>query len=383
MGKALFGQGGRRLQHQILRGLAVLVLLCLKGCGEPTPTLSIATGGPAGLYYPFGGGMASLWSARLAGVNVKAEVTGGSVINVIQVARQESDLGIAMADVVSAAYAGHGRFLQPLPLRVLFAAYPNVVHLLTLADSGVNDLQALRGKRVSIGAQGSGTAVAAENVLLGAGIDSADIAIRYLSFAETTSALKDGTIDAGFVVGGLGIAAVTELAVTRAMRIIPIDGAELAEIVKQFPAYAGYTIPADTYTGVDQDVATIGIWSVVVVHADMSAELAYRLTCQVYAGQAELRQVSRVADFVTVDNIRRLASVPLHPGSEWFVQAPTTDCDAIPNPAPIPTAESALQPVAISSTLGAPPKPPFGTPLSVSDRTALRIVDGSLLSAES
>ena len=118
---------------QWLRACAVLAVLCLSGCGERSDsTFAIATGGPAGLYYPFGGGMASIWSAQLAGINVKAEVTGGSVTNVIQVARGESELGIAMADVVTAAYEGSGRFPEALPLRVLFTAYPNVSMCTTL-----------------------------------------------------------------------------------------------------------------------------------------------------------------------------------------------------------------------------------------------------------
>ena len=131
--------------------LLLLSAFLLAGCGQSERTLAIATGGPAGLYYPFGGAMASLWSEVLPGVNAKAEVTGGSVTNVIQVARQESDLGIAMADVVSSAYTGTGRFPEPLPLRVLFTAYPNVVHMLSLRDSGIKTIDDLAGKRVALG----------------------------------------------------------------------------------------------------------------------------------------------------------------------------------------------------------------------------------------
>ena len=196
-----------------LRHHTILFFFCallLAGCSQSERTLAIATGGPAGLYYPFGGAMASLWSEVLPGVNAKAEVTGGSVTNVIQVARRESDLGIAMADVVSSAYAGTGRFPEPLPLRVLFTAYPNIVHMLSLRDSGIKTIDDLAGKRVALGAQGSGTSVAAINIITGLGLSLDDIAPRYLSFGETTTGLKDGTLDAGFVVGGLGIAAVTE-----------------------------------------------------------------------------------------------------------------------------------------------------------------------------
>ena len=136
------------------KGALLLACLCLAGCDNAyaPQTFAIATGGPAGLYYPFGGGMASIWSKQLPHVNAKAEVTGGSVTNVIQVARKESELGIAMADVVTDAYMGKGKFPQPLPLRVLFTAYPNIVHILTLQGSGIKSVADMQGKRVSLGA---------------------------------------------------------------------------------------------------------------------------------------------------------------------------------------------------------------------------------------
>ena len=312
---------------QWLRACAVLAVLCLSGCGERSDsTFAIATGGPAGLYYPFGGGMASIWSAQLAGINVKAEVTGGSVTNVIQVARGESELGIAMADVVTAAYEGSGRFPEALPLRVLFTAYPNVVHILTLADSGIAEVADLKGRRVSIGAAGSGTAVAAQNVL-GLGVSLDKVATRALSFGETTSALKDGTIDAGFVVGGLGIAAVTELAVTRDLVLVPLAAEELVTLQERFPAYSGYEIPAGTYTGIEQPVAALRIWSAVVVHASFPEATALRMVCTIYANRAALLAISPVAEDMTVANIRALQAVPLHPATERFANDQGV-CDA-------------------------------------------------------
>ena len=303
-------------------GLALL-LVSLTGCDREstTPsTFAIATGGPAGLYYPFGGGMASIWSKQLAHVNVRAEVTGGSVTNVIQVARQESELGIAMADVVTDAYLGQGRFAQPLPLRVLVNAYPNIVHVLTLADSGITSISDMRGKRVSLGAAGSGTAIAAENVLTGLDMSLDDIAPAYLSFGETTSALKDGTIDAGFVVGGLGLAAVTEISVTRALHLVALTDAQLNSLSARFPAYAGYDIPADTYNGVNHKVQALGIWSAVVVHESMPAALAYELTCTLFKHKDELLKVSQVASAMSIANLDKLAAVPLHPGSALYLQ---------------------------------------------------------------
>ena len=300
-------------------------LLCLLACspdggeGRAERTFAIATGGPAGLYYPFGGGMASIWSRHLPDVNVKAEVTGGSVTNVIQVARGESDLGIAMADVVTDAFKGGGRFPRALPLRVLFNAYPNVVHILTLRDNGITSVADLRGRRVSLGAAGSGTAVAATNVLTGLGLQLAQITPTYLSFGETTAALKDGTIDAGFVVGGLGLAAVTELAVTRDLHLIPLSPQEVQTIHASHGAYSAYEIPAGTYAGVDEPVAAMGIWSAVVVHEAMPAQLAYRMVCTVFEHREQLLKVSAVARDLGVAHMDALAAVPLHSGSARYV----------------------------------------------------------------
>jgi len=299
------------------------LVLILAGCGERSPstdTFAIATGGPAGLYYPFGGAMASVWSKQVPHVNVKAEVTGGSVTNVIQVARHESEFGIAMADVVTAAYQGAGRFEEPLPLRVLLNAYPNIVHLLTLADSGLTQVADLRGKRVALGAAGSGTSVAAQNVLIGLGIDLDAFSPAYLSFGQTTTALKDGTIDAGFVVGGLGIAAVTELAATRDLRLIALSETEIERLQTRFPAYSGYEIPAGTYNGVDVSVRALGIWSAVVVHESMSKKLAYELACTLFQYKQALLKVSPVAEDMTVENLDKIAAVPLHPGTALFRQ---------------------------------------------------------------
>ena len=309
--------------NYLARVAASVALLFIVGCSDndqAPSTFAIATAGTAGLYYPYGGAMASIWSKQLPQVNAKAEVTGGSVINVIQVAREESEIGIAMADVVTDAYLGRGRFEQPLPLRILFNAYPNIVHILTLQDSGVRSVADLRGKRVSLGAAGSGTAHAARNVLSGLGIGLDEIAAEYLSFGETTSALKDGTISAGFVVGGIGLAAVTELAVTRDLYLVPVSDEEMLSLNAAFPAYSAYDIPANAYNGLDEKTRALSIWSTVVVHESMPDSLAYELTCTLFGHKDELLEVSPVARDTTIENLDKLAAVPLHPGTERYLR---------------------------------------------------------------
>ena len=297
-------------------------LVCaLSGCGSDRPTLTFATGNPSGIYYPYGGGLSSIWSQTLPGVNVKAEVTGASVINVIQVARGESEVGIAMGDVVVSAYRGEDRFPEPLPLRTLFAAYPNFVHLVAMADADIHHFSDLRGKRVSMGAPGSGTALAAENLLAGLGVGESELNAQYLNFSGTADGLKDGVLDAAFVVGGLGIGVVKELALTRDIVLVSFSTEEVRRLGERYPAYVPADIPQGTYRGVEEKVSTLSIWNLVVVNAAMEDELAYRLVCSLYQNQADLESIVAAASFTTPGNARVMSAVPLHPGAQRFLDA--------------------------------------------------------------
>ena len=132
---------------------------------------SIGTGGQSGIYYPFGGALAKVWSEHVPDVNAKAEVTAASVENTIKVVRGDMIAGIAMGNVVLDAYNGEGKFPTKMPVNTLFALYPNLVHTLTLEKSGITSLSQLKGKRVSLGAPASGTAVTSAALLESLGID--------------------------------------------------------------------------------------------------------------------------------------------------------------------------------------------------------------------
>ncbi len=304
----------------------VLLMLLLVGCGRTDTdgsrsTMTFATGNPSGIYYPYGGGLSSIWSRTLERVNMKAEVTGASMINVIQVARGESEVGIAMGDVVTSAYLGQGRFPEPLPVRTLFAAYPNFVHMIALANAGIGSAQDLRGKRVSMGAPGSGTAVAAENILRGLDIPPDAVNTQYLNFTGTADGLKDGVLDAAFIVGGLGIGVVKELALTRDIVVLSLSPGEASALHQQFPSYVQEHIPGGTYRGVETDVLTLSIWNLVVVNENMDDQLAYQLVCSLYQNQAKLEGIVAAASFSVPANAARMPSVPLHPGAVRFLDA--------------------------------------------------------------
>lgn len=296
----------------------ILALLFVLPSMVTAENYSIGTGGQSGIYYPFGGALAKVWTEKVPAVNVKAEVTAASVENTIKVVRGDMIAGIAMGNVVLDAYKGEGKFPSKMPVKTLFALYPNLVHSLTLEKSGITSISQLKGKRVSLGAPASGTAVTSAALLESLGIDvKKDIDAVYLNYSETTNALANGQIDAGFIVGGQGVGAVTQIALTRKIKIISISSEESAKFIKKYPAYSTYDMPAGIYNNVGK-VSTLSVWNVLVVNANMTDDMAYNLTKAAFENIGDVRKVVKMAEMTTPENATRLKGVPLHPGAQKY-----------------------------------------------------------------
>ncbi|MCH8506623.1 MAG: TAXI family TRAP transporter solute-binding subunit, partial [Ectothiorhodospiraceae bacterium] len=202
---------------RIITSVLVASLLFVAQSGFAQERLSIATGGTGGVYYPIGGGLAELINRHIDGYSAVAEVTGASVENMGLIFRGDSDLALVLADTAYQAYNGTGAFegRQIENTRALASVYPNAVQLVTLAGSGVESVQDLKGKRVSVGAPGSGTELNARALLEANGLSYDDIRVQRLNFNETADALRDGDIDAGFWSVGPPTSSILNLATTR------------------------------------------------------------------------------------------------------------------------------------------------------------------------
>lgn len=299
----------------------MLVLFLILPTVVNAENYSIGTGGQSGIYYPFGGALAKVWSENVPDVNATAEVTAASVENTIKVVRGDMIAGIAMGNVVLDAYNGEGKFPQKMPVKTLFALYPNLIHALTLEKSGITELAQLKGKRISLGAPASGTAVTSAALLESMGIDvKKDIDAVYLNYSETTNALANGQIDVGFIVGGQGVGAVTQIALTHKIKILPISEAESTAFMDKFPAYSIYELPGDVYNNVGA-VSTLSVWNVLVVNDKMSEEMAYNLTKAAYENMGDVRKVVKMAEMTTPTNATRLKGVPIHAGAQKYLDS--------------------------------------------------------------
>jgi TRAP transporter TAXI family solute receptor len=284
--------------------------------------LSIATGGTGGVYFPYGGGLAEVINRHVDGASASAEVTGASVENVALVQRGDSDIALALADTVYQAFTGTAAFegKQVSELRALASIYPNAIHLVTLADSGITSLQDLRGKSVSVGAPGSGTEVSAQTLLAANGITYEDFDAQRLNFNETADALRDGAIAAGFWSVGPPTSSIMNLATTRPITIIALTEDEIAAAIGLEPTFAPYTLRPGTYDGMSEGVLTISTPNVLIVNADMDEELAYNITKAMFENVAELIAVHPAANDTTVDFTVTSTPIPFHPGALRYLE---------------------------------------------------------------
>lgn len=302
--------------------LAALAIACQPGeTGRFTERLSIATGGTGGVYYPYGGGVAKVISDGVEGVEATAEVTAGTVDNLKFIANRSADIAFALADSLEDAYGGRGAFLDfgAVPARALAVLFDNYNHIVTLDGSGIATVADLVGRVVSTGAPGSGTEISAFRILEAAGVNPAnDIRRQSLGAAQSVDAIRDGKIDAFFWSGGIPTGSVLDLAATpgRTIRIVPTE-ALLPALHREYgdAIYHNATIPQATYPGLVQDVVTVAVANVLVVHESMDADLARRITEALFGFHAELAAVHPMAALLSHDTAVAGSPVPFHDGA--------------------------------------------------------------------
>ncbi len=301
---------------------AAMAALVVPAANAQAQELSIATGGTGGVYYPYGGGLAEVIGKYVDGYSASVEVTGASVENMALIQRGDSDLALALADTVYQAFTGTGAFegREISEARALASIYPNAVQLVTLADSGINSLEDLRGKRVSVGAPGSGTELSAQIILSANGITYDDFDAQRLNFNETADAIRDGDIVAGFWSVGPPTSSIMNLAATRDISVVGLSEEEIENAREAEPTFAPFTLREGLYDGMTEEVTTISTPNVLVVHADMDEELAYNITKAMYEHVAELIAIHPAANDTTIEFSVASTPIPFHPGALRYLE---------------------------------------------------------------
>lgn len=302
---------GRRSVLRGFGGLALLAAVPACSSGFAGTRLTVATGVMGGNYFQLGSALAQLWRDHL-GLATEVKSTDGSPDNLARLASGAADVAISQVDSATDGLAGPG---QP---RALARIYDDVVHVVVPAPSAITSLTGLRGARVSIGKPGSGYFRIAERLLAAAGLSpGTDLRAEQLDLDQSVAALRSGSIDAFFWSSGLPAPAVTELSRTMDIRLLDLDDDVLAAVRAAHPEYAPGTVPADTY-GIPAPITTLFVRNILLVRAEMAADLAYALVETLFRAQAQLATVSPLA--LTIDQRAAIGTqpVPLHAGAERY-----------------------------------------------------------------
>jgi len=311
----------------LLLVLALAVAVAVAGCGagrpvaDPPAEIVVAAGEASGVYYRYGRGLADALGETLPDSAVSAVVTSGSVDNIERLARGEAAVAFSLADTAAEAVLGTGPFPRPVPLRALARLYTNSVHVVVPAGSAVQRVSDLRGLRVSAGAPGSGTEATATRMLAVAGLSGAAVpSISHLGVQESAGALAAGRLDAFFWSGGLPTAGVQELVDTTAVRLLPTDDLLAGMRRDHGDFFVEQTIPGSVY-GTSQDVSTIGVPNLLLVRADLPADLAAAVTATLFEAQPALVSVHPEARHLDPRSAITTAPVPLHPGAATYYRS--------------------------------------------------------------
>ena len=305
------------MRKSLLMGV---VAVCLSGSVYATEFINILTGGTSGIYYPLGVSLSQIYGKVLPDDKIAVQATKASIenLNLLQAGRGEA--GISLGDSFSDAYKGDADagFKTPLDkLRTIAALYPNYIHFVAAADSGIKTFADIKGKRISVGAPKSGTELNSRKILAAAGLSYKDFSkVEYLSYAESVELMKNRQLDVTLLSSGAGVAALRDLATTQKVVFLDIS----SDVIKKIndPAYQEGIIPANTYEGQTADVHTIAVQNFLVTRAGVPKETVYKMTKAMFENLPEMVAAHAAAKAIKLDNAIKSLPAPLHPGAEQY-----------------------------------------------------------------
>lgn len=314
-----------------LLGLSMASMLALAACssdeegssssdgGEASDIkfLSLLTGGTQGTYYALGGTFADLISDE-TGIQTTAEVSQASAANVTGLQKDEGEVIFVQTDIAYYATEGELMFEETGAVEDLVAIgalYPETIQLVTLADSGISSYEDLKGKKVSVGAPGSGTYANAEQLLEIHGLSMDDIQAQNLDFGESTEGIQGGQIDAAFITAGYPTAAVEALNATEDVVIVPVEADKAEALIEKYPYYANDTVPAGTY-GLAEDVPAVSVLAMLAVKEGLPEDVAYDITKAIYGNASQIQHAK--AEYIKADTALDGIGIDVHPGAQKY-----------------------------------------------------------------
>ena len=294
--------------------------------GGATTKMRFVTGGESGTYYAFGSVIAQ-HATNNAGIDVVGLVGNGSQSNVQELQDGNAELAFCQSDVMAYAYNGTNIFADHGKVdcfSTVAALYMEQVQIVTV-DPTIKTVEDLAGKKVSVGAAGSGVYFNAKDILTAYGLGDVNendeftqINATYQSFGDSANDLKDGKIDAAFIVAGAPTTAIMDLSTTKAAYLVSLDDAHIDELLAASPYYTKHVIPAGTYNGQDEDVTTVAVGAVILARDDVSEDAIYALTADIFDNAPDLISSHAKYGELSTEFGASITSVPYHPGAAKY-----------------------------------------------------------------
>ncbi|MFH1314292.1 MAG: TAXI family TRAP transporter solute-binding subunit [Candidatus Eisenbacteria bacterium] len=307
-----------------ITAILVVVGLLMVGCADRKAIfVTIGTGGVTGVYYPTGGAISRMINQKFDTYKIKATVesTSGSVFNVNSVISGDLEFGVAQSDRQYQAYHGLAEWAdagRQTDLRSVFAIHPESITLVAAGESGIIDITDLKGKRVNLGNPGSGQLQNSKDVLAAVGITEDEIAAEYVKAVEAPGLLQDERLDAFFYTVGHPNGNIKEATSGRIkVRIVPIRGAGIENLLREFPYYAVSVIPQSFYPYAlnKEDIRTIGVKATFVTSRNVSEDIVYAITREVFENLEDFRTLHPAYEVLTPANMLEGLSAPIHRGA--------------------------------------------------------------------
>jgi len=296
--------------------VTVLFLMGAVASGYAADNLVLATGGTAGTYYPFGGAMAKIWNSKIKDMNVTAQTSGASAENVRLINKKEVELALVQSDTLDFAFNATEAFKEPLKaMNAVAVLYPEIIQVVVGAASPIKSIADLKGKKVGVGAPGSGTEANFRQLLDAYGMKKEDVNAQFLSFSESAEAYKDKHIDAFIVTAGIPNAGIMDVATQNEIRILNIPADVAAKLTQKYPFLAAVKVPANTYKGQTTEVATMAVNAVLIAGSSLSEAMVYNLTKALFENQADLAAAHAKGKELNLQYAVKGVSIPFHPGA--------------------------------------------------------------------
>ena len=294
------------------------VLGSLAGCSAPGHTIRVGSAPAGGVYYMMSNALVAMAEQENTDYTFDLRTTTGSVANLRLLSEDYIQMGIAQADIINNVYYGEGNYKGKKLLQgysALGSPYTEVMQIVVRADSGIESLDDLQDKTVSVGAEESGSEQNAEQILAACGLTDGLVKTVNLDYTESAKELEEGELDAVFCTSGLKTTMIDELARQCDIRLLSIDHTIEKKMKGEYPFYLRTMIPAGTYTGQDEDISTLGVKTVLCVSNKMSDEVAYSLAEIMNTREKELEYSAGVT--IEQDDSRVAAgiTIPFHPGA--------------------------------------------------------------------